>query len=107
MIEGQSLLGEFLDVRHGSVLGSIVTEVVHGIVLGDQEHDVRSLGGVGCQNERKKGKGFEDEGTVHEDDCGGDKKGSKEIAEFISSQWHKDFGDRANRGVHSQLRAMP
>ena len=77
MIEGQTRRRQFLHVRHGPVLGAIVTKIVNGIVLGDQEHDVGPLGGMDCQGEKKRGKSPEKEGAVHKGLSDGVDKGSK------------------------------
>ena len=75
---------------------------VNGIVLRDQEHDVRSLGRMDCQGEEKRGKYSEKGDEVHEDVSGGVKKEARANVEFISSQWHKDFRILANKGVRSR-----
>ncbi len=54
MIKGQSGLGHFLDIGHGSEFGSVVLEVMDGIILGNEEDDVRPLGPKRGNKEEKK-----------------------------------------------------
>ena len=53
MIKGQSGLGHFLDIGHGTEFGSVVLEVMDGIILGNEEDDVRPLGPKRGNNEEK------------------------------------------------------
>ena len=56
MIKGQSLLSHLLDIGHGSESGSIMLEVMNGIVLGNEENHVRTLGPKWGNNEEDKDK---------------------------------------------------
>ena len=55
VIEGQSFGGEFLDCRHSPEFGAIVPQVMHGVILGQQEHYVWPLGRLGNKGEEKAG----------------------------------------------------
>ena len=46
VVKGQALGRKFLYMWHGPEVGAIVSKVVNGIVLRNQEHDVRALGGM-------------------------------------------------------------
>jgi len=68
VVKGQSLGRKFLYMWHGPEVGAIVSKVVYGIVLRNQEHDVRALGGMDQSGEQQVAKGEKGEGDFHGDE---------------------------------------
>ena len=91
MVKGQSGLGHFLDIGHGSEFGSVVLEVMDGIILGNEEDDARPLGPKrGNSEEKNKRNSHDGARLIGKNYCADDGvKGtvSTKIKAVVSDDW--------------------